>query len=73
MTKLYWRDLGERVLASFAGGVLSVTGLDAFDVVQLDWKAALGIGAGAAVISLLKGFVAKGIGNSDSASLAPKV
>lgn len=71
--KKYWRDLAERVLASFAGGVLSVFGVGALDVLHADWPTALSVGAGAAVISILKGWVAKGISNHDSASLAPKV
>lgn len=69
----YFRDLAERVLASFAGGALSVIGLDAVNVLSLDWKAALGVGAGVALVSLLKGFAAKTIGNPDSASLSSKV
>jgi hypothetical protein len=69
----FFRDLAERTAASFAGGFLSVIGLDAANVLSLDWKAALGVGAGAALISLLKGVVARNFGNSDSASLSPKV
>jgi hypothetical protein len=66
------KDLAERALASAAGGVLSVTGLDVVDVLHLDWKAAFGVGAGAALVSVLKGFVARGVGDKDSAALLPK-
>ena len=69
----YVTDLLERVLASFAGGFLTVTGLDVVDVLNLDWKAALGVGAGTALVALLKGFVAKALGNKESASLSPTV
>lgn len=69
----YFRDLLERVVASFAGGALSVIGLDAVNVLSLDWKAALGVGSGAALVSLLKGLAAKAVGNPDSASLSSKV
>lgn len=69
----YVVDLVERVLASFAGGFLSVTGLDLVDVLHLDWKAALGVGAGSAIVAVLKGFVAKWVGNTDSASLTGSV
>jgi hypothetical protein len=69
----YVTDLVERVLASFAGGFLTITGLDGFDVLHLDWKAALGVGAGAALVSFLKGLAAKALGNKDSASLTPTV
>jgi hypothetical protein len=66
-------DLGERVLGSFAAGALSVIPLDALDITHLDWKSALAVGAGTAVITLLKGVAAKFRGNSDSASLAKTV
>lgn len=69
----YLRDLAERVASSFAGGVLSVFGLDAINVLNVDWRGALGFGAGAAVVALLKGIVARGVGSSDSASLSPTV
>lgn len=66
------KDLAERALASAAGGVLSVTGLDVVNVLHLDWKAAFGIGVGAALVSVLKGLVARGVGDKDSAALLPK-
>jgi hypothetical protein len=68
-TKAFWKDLGERAVASFAGGVLSAFGLDAVNVLTVDWKAALGLGLGAAVVSLLKGLAARKVGDSESASL----
>jgi hypothetical protein len=68
----YLKDLAERTLASFAGGVLSVLGLDVVNVLDMDWKAALGVGAGAAVVSVLKGWVARGVGSPDSAAFLPK-
>lgn len=69
----YVTDLAERALASFAGGALSVTGLDMVNVLNLDLKAALGVGVGAALVAVLKGIVAKFRGNPDSASLSSKV
>ena len=63
------KDLVERAVASAAGGVLSVTGLDLVNVLSLDWKAAFGIGAGAALVSVLKGLVARRVGDPESASL----
>lgn len=67
--KTYLIDLAERVATSFAAGALSVIPLDALDVTHLDWRGALAVGAGTALVSLLKGIVAKGIGSKDSASL----
>lgn len=69
----YLRDLGERMLASFAGAVLAAWGSDAVNILHVDWAAALGLGAGAAAVSLLKGLVAKGVGDPGSASLSSKV
>lgn len=68
-TKRFWIDLVERTSASFAGGFLSVTGLDAVNALHLDWRAALGVGAGAALVATLKGIIASQVGRSDSASL----
>jgi hypothetical protein len=65
----YLKDLTERVLTSFAGGTLAVLPVEAFNVVDVDWRAALGIGAGAAAVSLLKGLIARRTGPSDSAGL----
>jgi len=69
----YLTDLVERVLASFAGGFLTVTGLDVVDVLHLDWKAALGVGAGTALVAFLKGLAAKFVGNTESASATTSV
>lgn len=71
--KKYLIDLSERATSSFAGGFLSVIGLDAVNILSLDWKAGLGIGGGAALVSVLKSVVAKFRGNPDSASLSSKV
>lgn len=74
----YARDLAERVLWTFAqafvgalitGGVLDgVAGVA--DITG--WQAA-GLAGVAAVISLIKGLLAKFVGRSDSASTAPGV
>jgi hypothetical protein len=65
----YLKDLAERAVSSFAGGVLSVIGLDAVNVLSLDWKAAVGIGGGAALVSVLKAVAARRVGDPESASL----
>jgi hypothetical protein len=67
----YLKDLAERVVSSFVGGALSVIGLSGVDAFHLDWKAALGVGGGAALVSLLKGLVARGVGDPGTASLLP--
>ena len=68
-TKAFWKDLAERVVSTFAGGVLSVFGLDALNILDADWKAAFGFGIGAAVLSLLKCLAARKVGDTESAAL----
>lgn len=67
--KKYLTDLAERAAASAAGAVLAAWGSDAVNLFNVNW----GIARGAAVVSVLKGIVAKFVGNSDSASLSSKV
>lgn len=71
-TRAFWQDLSERMISSFAGGVLSAFGLDLVNVLNVDWYSALGLGLGAAVISLLKGLAARKVGDSESASLSKR-
>lgn len=68
-TAQYWKKLAEETVQGFAAGVLSVTGLDVLDVLQLDFKAALGVGLGGAVLVILKGLALKNVGNPDSPSV----
>lgn len=65
----YFKDLAERVVTAFATGMLSVIGLDAVNLLDVDWRAALGIGGGAALVELLKGLAARGTGSPDSAGI----
>lgn len=65
----YFRDLLERVLSTFAAGALAVLGTNAADLTDLGlWKGAALAGA-AAVVSLLKGVLAKAKGDPDTAGL----
>jgi len=57
-TLAFWRATAERVVASFVGAVLAVLGGNAFDVTALDWGQILKVGAGAALVSLLKAMLA---------------
>jgi hypothetical protein len=70
-TVTYWKDLGERVVASFAGGVLGSWLIvdETLNLLEVDWGVSLGFGLGAAAVSLLKGLAAKALGNPESASL----
>lgn len=69
-TNTYVTDLIERIVTSFAGALLAYLGAGAVNLLDVDWGAAFGVAAGAAVVSLLKGLAARGIGNSTTASSA---
>lgn len=64
------RDMLERAAVTFAEGALSVLLGGALDIWHMDLKTALGVGAGAALISLLKSVAARKVGDPNSASLA---
>ncbi len=64
----YARDLAERVVATFVQAFIAALSLQAV-LGDVDALRSAGIAGVAAVLSLLKGLVAKGVGDSDSASL----
>ena len=64
---VYVRDLAERVVVTFAQGFLGSLGVTEMTDKSV-WLAAVGGGV-AAVTALLKGLVAKRVGNNESASL----
>lgn len=68
-TASYWKALGEEAVVGFASGVLSVTGLDLVNVLNLDFKAALGVGLGGALVVVLKGLGLKNVGAPQSPSV----
>jgi uncharacterized membrane protein YfcA len=78
---IFWRDTAERVVASFAGALLTALGgppvvnalFPALNVLTVDWKTGLGLAGGAALVSLLKALAASQIGDPQSASLFPSV
>lgn len=69
----YVKDLVERAIASFAGGALSVLGVGAIDLVNVNWVTVVTVGAGAAVVSILKSVAAKSTGDANNASLVPSL
>lgn len=68
----YLLDLAERVAASFAAGALSALGGDVVNLWAVDWRAMLGIGGGAAVVSFFKGLAGRFRGDPATASLLGK-
>lgn len=71
-TSNFLRDLAERVGTTFVAGFLGAVSLDLTSITSLGWKAWLIAGAGAGVVSVVKGLVARFVGNNGSASLDPK-
>jgi len=65
----YLKDLAERVGSTFVAGFLAALVANWTGVIPSDWKAWLLTGAVAGAASVVKGLVAKGVGNPDSASL----
>jgi hypothetical protein len=65
---IYIKDLTERVSVTFLGGFFTALFADWTGAVPSDWKDWLLFGAGAGVISVVKGLVAKGIGDPASAA-----
>lgn len=68
-TRAFWKDTTERVIASAAGGVLTVLGMDAVDILNTDWRVLVGAGVGTGFVSLLKALVASKVNDPQSASL----
>jgi hypothetical protein len=67
-------DTTERVLASFAGTLLSVWGVGSgLNLLDVNWQLSLSLAGGAALVSLLKAVGASRIGDQNSASLAKAV
>jgi hypothetical protein len=68
------KDTVERALKTFAQTVLSLVSVDAAtSVVDVNWLSAAGVGATAAVISLLTSFVSANFGSPGTASLVKEV
>jgi hypothetical protein len=71
-TPEYWKKLVEDAVSAFAAGVLVPVVGDAVDAITtvnaftVDYKEALGYGAGAALLFVLKGLAARKVGNPES-------
>ena len=65
----YLKDLAERVGATFVAGFVAALAADWTGVIQSDWKAWLLTGVIAGVVSVVKGLVAKGVGDPGTASI----
>lgn len=72
--RTYAKDLAERVIWSFLGGTVAVlVAAGPADMLHVGfWKAA-SVGGLTAVVALVKGLAARGLGAKNSASTAPGV
>lgn len=52
-TATFWSETLQRAVRTFAQGLLSVFGGNAINVWNADWQNAVGVGLGAALISVL--------------------
>lgn len=69
-TREFWLGLTERATKSAAQCLIGLwLGDDAFNLIQVDWPHALGLAAGAAVLSVLTSIVSAPIGVTGSPSL----
>jgi hypothetical protein len=69
-TKHFWMDAAERAVKTFFQVFLAVAIEErVFNAFELDWQQMLGIGFGAALISVATSVVSSRVGNHDNASL----
>ena len=73
-TSKFWNDAAERALKTFVQALIVALlgGQQAFNVFTVDWKGAIGIALGAAVVSLLTSIGSSFKGDPTSASLVSK-
>lgn len=67
-TVSYWKQLVEDAVTASSVALVALLG-DSANIWTVDWKAALGLGAGAAVVAVLKGLGAKNVGTPNTTSV----
>jgi hypothetical protein len=74
LTGAFWKAAGERAAKSFAQALLLLWVADGgLDMFAVNYQEALGLGLGAAVISLLTSVVSAPVGGNGGPSLANEV
>lgn len=68
LNKSFWKDLTERAIKTFAQTLLAVLAVGV-PVWEMEWVSALGIAAGATVLSVLTSVASAGAGSHTTASL----
>lgn len=64
----FWKQAAERAAKSAAQALLGMWALDGFNALNADYKLALGVGSGAALLSLLTSVVSLPFGEPGSPS-----
>lgn len=70
-SKLFWKDALERAVKTVAQTLVTLwlAGEQAFNILTVNWKQALGVGLGAGVLSLLMSVASSQVAGKDTASL----
>lgn len=72
-TSTFWASTLERLLKTFCQSLLAILTVGpAFNVLNVSWSNALGVAAGAAILSLLTSLASVNIGPAGSPSLVGK-
>jgi hypothetical protein len=72
LTAAFWLGATDRAVKSYAQALLLLWGSDeVFNILEIDIVPALGVGAGAAALSLLTSIVSAPVGDKGSTALLP--
>lgn len=72
-TSVFWRDAGERAVATFVQTLAAVIGVEAVDLASVNWGVALATSATATLLSVLKSVSVRGVGVPGTASATSAV
>lgn len=72
LTSAFWIGLADRAIKSFAQALLLLWGADqGLNILQVDFKGALGVALGAVVLSVLTSFISAPVGENGTTSFLP--
>jgi hypothetical protein len=67
-TVSYWKQLVEDAVVGASTALVALLG-DGANLWTVDWKTAVGLGGGAALVAVLKGLLAKNVGTPGTTSV----
>lgn len=68
-TKNFWIESLERAVKTAAQSALSAMGMEAINVLTVDWIQVVGLAGGGFVLSILSSIASAGVGSDESPSL----